>query len=117
ARDLAPDPVEDLFRAQLRAARGAEEAFLALPPAARPPVPALDLQREARPAIGAISDAIVERASDLAAEPEQLAAVDPAHFAETPAAPPAPLAARLAIGGAVKKLRRDDSTGAPVRRR
>jgi cyclohexadienyl dehydratase len=104
ARDLTPESVEALFRAQLTAARAAEEAFLATPRAARPPVPTLDLQREARPALAAISDVIVERAGDLVAEPDHLARVDAARLAEALDGTLTPHAARLAIARAVVTL-------------
>src|SRR5262249_37780368 len=80
ARDLTPESVEAVFRAQLAAARAVQEAYLAQAPAERPAVPTLDLQRDARPALAAISDAIVERAGDLAEDPAHLAGLDAKHL-------------------------------------
>ncbi len=102
---LAPETAEALFGAQIEAARAIEHATLALPPAARPPAPPLDLEGEARPALAALSAAIVARAAAVATEPAALAAENPARLAEQldPLLAPAP--ARRAIAEAVVGLR------------
>jgi cyclohexadienyl dehydratase len=102
---LAPEAAVALFAAQIEAARAVEHAALDLPPAARPPEPPLDLEREARPALAAVSAAIVARAAAVAAEPAALAAESPTQLAERldPLLAPAP--ARRAIAEAIVGLR------------
>ncbi|HLK12427.1 MAG TPA: transporter substrate-binding domain-containing protein [Candidatus Binatia bacterium] len=103
---LAPDAADALFAAQIAAARAVERAVLALPPGERPPVPPLDLAREARPALAAVSETIVARAAAVAADPAALAAESPARLAQRldPVLTPAP--ARRAIAEAIVGLRR-----------
>jgi len=115
ACDLTPESVEALFRAQLTAARAAEDSFLATTRAQRPAVPALDLQGDARPAIAAISDTIVERAGDLAADSDQLAGLDRTRLAELLDVTLAPLSARLAIATAVTHLQRTAPVQVPIK--
>src|SRR5262249_42633209 len=97
ARDLTPESVEARFPAPRAAARAVQEAYLAQAPADRPAVPTLDLQREARPALTAISDAVVERAGDLAEEPDHLAGLDARGLAEMFDGGVVPPALRLGI--------------------
>jgi chorismate mutase len=106
AHGLAPDTVEALFRAQIVAARGIEKTVLAVPPARRPPIPTLDLDREARPALAAHSERIVAYAAQAAEDPEALARTDPQRVADALDGTQAPEADRLAIGRAVVALRR-----------
>jgi cyclohexadienyl dehydratase len=102
-RELPADAVERLFRAQLDAARSVQRAFLDTPPDHRPPVPTLDLERQARPALARISAAIVDRAAELASDrarapldPHQLAAsLDPSLVLAD---------ARVAIAGALVRV-------------
>jgi len=106
ARDLTPESVEALFRAQLAAARAVQEAYLAQAPADRPAVPTLDLQREARPALTAISDAVVERAGDLAEEPDHLGGLDAQGLAEMFDGGLVPPALRLGIARTIPRVQR-----------
>ena len=110
ARDLTPESIEALFRAQLAAARAVQDAYLAQVPAERPAVPTLDLQRDARPALAAISDAIVERAGDLAEDPDHLAGLDAKHLAEMFDGGLVPPAFRLGIARTIPHVQR---AGAP----
>lgn len=103
---LDPDPAVAFFRAQIAAAGAVQRAFLALPPAARPPVDPLDLVHQARPAIASLSHEILARAADVAGDPQALAAVDPADIAGALDASLVPAAHRDAIAAAVKDLRR-----------
>jgi len=61
---LAPEPIEALFRELIRAARDLQQRFLRAPW----PVDALDLEREARPALAGVSHEIVLRAAAVATE-------------------------------------------------
>ena len=89
-----------------QAARGIEKTVLAVPPARRPPITALDLDREARPALAALSERIVAYAAQAAGDPEVLARTDPRRVADALDGTQAPEADRLAIGRAVVALRR-----------
>jgi len=106
ARDLSPESVEALFRAQLAAARAIQETYLAQAPGERPAVPTLDLQHEARPALAAISDAIVERAGDLAEDPGHLTSIDPRRLAEMFDGGLVPPALRLGIARTIPHVQR-----------
>ena len=93
---LDPSTVEALFRALLAAARAIQRTYLASPW----PVDPLDLEREARPAVARVSELVIVRAADLAADPAARGNLDPARVAEgldalTPAAD------RLAIARAL----------------
>lgn len=105
-RGVDPDGVERLFRAQIVAALEVERAFLAMPRDRREPVETLDLERQARPALGRVSTVIVERAADLAAHPELLAAQDAARLAGRLDPLRASDAARLEVARAVVALAR-----------
>jgi cyclohexadienyl dehydratase len=107
AADLGVDPdgVERLFRAQIAAARQVQREFLAAPAPRRPPVETLDLARDARPALARISDAIVDRAADLAREPATLARLDPGRLAEALDTGLVTAPARREIAGALIALR------------
>ncbi|HUE30203.1 MAG TPA: transporter substrate-binding domain-containing protein [Verrucomicrobiae bacterium] len=100
-RGLDPAAVEALFRAQIEAARHLENEFLAHPEE----VDALDLEREARPALARISALIVDRAADLAADPGALAALDPARVAEMLDGSLAPAPSRRTIASAIAHLK------------
>ena len=63
---LAPDRVEALFAAMLRAARHVQDAYRSTPTSERPVVEAMDLEQDARPTLAGISHAIVARAADVA---------------------------------------------------
>ena len=94
-----------------------EQEFLAHPE----DVDALDLEREARPALARISELIVDRAADLAADPGALAALDPARVAEAFDASLTPATHRRAIAGAIAHLKatplgRRDKTGSSAGR-
>jgi cyclohexadienyl dehydratase len=106
---LDPAGVERLFRALIAAGRAVQTGFLATPRAARPPVPGVDLEREARPALAAISAGIVARAADLARPPGSLARADPETLAARLDATLTPAARRLAIARAVVALGRADA--------
>ena len=106
ARDLTPESVEALFRAQLAAARAVQEAYFAQGDAEHPPAPTLDLQREARPALAAISDVIVDRAGDLAEDPAHLAGLDAQRLADAFDGALVPPALRLGIARAIPHLQR-----------
>jgi len=101
-RGLDPAAIEALFRAQIEAARALEREFLAHPEE----VDGLDLEREARPALARISEQIVARAADLAADPAALASLDPGRVAEALDASLTPAPHRLAIARAIARLRR-----------
>src|SRR5262249_31428663 len=105
-RDLTPESVEALFRAQLAAARAVQESYLSEPPPDRPAVPTLDLQRESRPTLAAISDTIVERAADLAEDPDHLASLDPRRVAEMLDGGLVPPTLRLAIARTIPHVER-----------
>jgi cyclohexadienyl dehydratase len=100
-RGLDPGGVETLFRAQIDAARVVQTEFLAHPWEIDP----LDLERDARPALGRISEVIVARAADLAGDPKALAALDTKHVAESLDGSLAPPSQRLAIASAIGRLR------------
>ncbi len=99
------ETVAQLFLVQVEVARDTQRAFLDTPPAERPPVAALDLQGEARPALAAISEAIVARAADVACEPSALALVDRSRAAAALDPGLAPPSARRALAEAVLSLR------------
>src|SRR5689334_12680699 len=61
-----PERIAVLFDAMMRAARHVQDAFRATPVDDRPPVEAMDLAEEARPALGRLSGTIVDRAADVA---------------------------------------------------
>jgi cyclohexadienyl dehydratase len=108
-RGLEPGPVIELFRAQLAEAREVQYRHLALPIDRRPPVDALDLEREARPALGRISDAIVGRLADLAGDPGRLAQLDPRRVAAALDPSLAAEPARLTLGRLLREVRRAPS--------
>jgi cyclohexadienyl dehydratase len=62
---VSPDAIAALFEAMFVAARHAQDAYRVLPAGARPPVEAMDLDTQARPALASISATIVARAADL----------------------------------------------------
>src|SRR2546422_8032813 len=105
-RGLDPTTVEALFRAQIAAARAVEHEFLAHPEEGD----ALDLEREARPALARISELIVDRAADLAADPGALAALDPGRVAEALDGSLTPVTQRRAIASAIALLRASSVT-------
>src|SRR5213083_997845 len=107
-RGLSPAGVEALFRAQIEAARAVEHEFLAHPEEGD----ALDLEREARPALARISELIVARAADLTADPGALASLNPERVAESLDGSLAPAPHRRAIASAIKHL-----TASPITRR
>src|SRR2546422_266200 len=107
-RGLSPAAVEALFRAQIEAARDLEKEFLAHPEE----VDTLDLEREARPPLARISELIVARAADLAADPGPLAALDPGRVAETLDGSLTRAMHRRAIASAIAHL-----TASPITRR
>src|SRR5207237_10209463 len=85
----------------LTAAAGAvEHEFLAHPEEGD----ALDLEREARPALARISELIVARAADLTADPGALASLDPERVAESLDGSLAPAPHRRAIASAIRHL-------------
>src|SRR5213083_2324039 len=107
-RGLDPTTVEALFRAQIAAARAVEHEFLAHPEEGD----ALDLEREARPALARISELIVARAADLTADPGALASLNPERVAESLDGSLAPAPHRRAIASAIRRL-----TASPITRR
>jgi cyclohexadienyl dehydratase len=101
---LDPAAVEALMRAQLAAARTIQEEFLAAPVSDRPPVPVLDLDRDARPALARLSEEILARAAVAAASGPALAGVDPAVLAGMLDPVLTPARSRHAIADAVAGL-------------
>jgi cyclohexadienyl dehydratase len=103
--------IETLFRAQMAAARAVQRRARTTRPRPHEPLEALDLARDLRPALAALSTTIVARAADVAADPARLGAVAAG-----------PLVARLdaavsatdraAIARAVLALRRASGVGA-----
>ena len=61
---LDAERIDALFVALIRAARDVQDAVRRTRPAARPPIDALELESEARPALERISTRIVQRAAD-----------------------------------------------------
>jgi cyclohexadienyl dehydratase len=106
ARGLDPTAVDALVRAQLAAARAAQQEFLATPRDRRPAVEALDLVREARPTLATLMDGIVARAADVARAPKALAGLDPGLLAAAFDPLVAPRAERIGIARAIVALRR-----------
>jgi len=102
---LDADSTEALFRAAIAAARAVESAWLATPRDRRPPVAALDLARDARPALARLTNAIVARAADVAREPAALAAADAGRIAAAVDEPLCPASARRALADAIRGLR------------
>jgi len=102
AHGLAQDPVAMLFGAIIAAARDIQHRFLARPW----PVDALDLERDARPAIARLSDEIVARAGDLLEAGGLPSGIDPDAIASTLDPSWATPADRLAIARAILGLRR-----------
>src|SRR5262249_11535344 len=80
-RGADPERIVALFRAQLAAARAIQEASLATPAAARPAVPAVDLET-VRPALARLSDTIVDRAADVAADAPTMGPIKASAVAE-----------------------------------
>ncbi|HYY06417.1 MAG TPA: transporter substrate-binding domain-containing protein [Candidatus Limnocylindria bacterium] len=116
-RGLDPAAVEALFRAQIDAARALEQDWLAHPWE----VDALDLEQAARPALARISELIVDRVADLAADRGAPAAPDPARVAEALDGSLASAPRRRAIAEAIAHLRasplsRREKTGVCQRR-
>ncbi len=113
ALGLDPNATDAFFRAQIAAARAVQRAYLAMPRDARPRVDPLDLAWQARPAIAALSEQIVARAADVAADPAALARVAPETIADALDASLVPAAQRTAIAAGVKGLRatRDPVSG------
>jgi cyclohexadienyl dehydratase len=100
-----PLPAADaLFAAQMSAARDIQNTLRETPPAERGSVEVMDLDTEARPALGRISDQILERAADLVhAQPP--APAPPAEMLASTLDPSfAPAADRLAIAQAIAAL-------------
>jgi chorismate mutase-like protein len=104
---LAPESVAPLFDELIDAARTIQHAYLALPPDQRPPVEAVDLARDLRPALSSLSDAIVALAADVASDHRALAGLDVRRVAERLDAP-LPLAMRTRIVQALLRLRRPE---------
>ena len=104
-RGMAPAGIVSLFVPQLSAAREVQRSFLALPAGERPEAETLDLEQDLRPALSALSAAIVDRAADLTADPAALAGMDPNTLAERLDASLVPPGARLAIAQAITALR------------
>lgn len=102
---VEPDGIEQLFRTQLAAARAVQRQFLAAPAALRPPVERMDLVRDLRPVLARVSDAIVERAADVAREPATLAALDTKRLANALDSDLAPAPARREIAAALRGLK------------
>jgi cyclohexadienyl dehydratase len=109
ARGLAPAAAAALFRAQLMAAREVQHGYLSLPVARRPEVGAFALERDLRPALAAISSAIVARAADVSADPTALAHEDAATLAARLDASLASATIRQAIGREIAALRPPDA--------
>lgn len=104
-RGLAPAAAAALFRAQLMAAREVQHGYLSLPVARRPEVGAFDLERDLRPALAAISSAIVARAADVSADPTALGREDADTLAGRLDGSLASASIRQAIGRAIAALR------------
>lgn len=102
---LDPASAQVLFAAQIAAGRAVQRAYLALPPTRRPPVVSLDLERDARPALGALTDQIVARAAALVKDKNGLAGVGPDDVAEALDPSLTPAFERGEIGEAVVGLR------------
>lgn len=101
---MDPDRVGALFDVLVRAARHAQDAFRATPEADRPPVEAMDLEQEARPALARLSGTIIDRAADIAHG--RVGAVRPTAAVVADALDPSLATAddRLAIANAVLAL-------------
>ena len=112
-RGLDAASLEAFVRAQLAAARAAQREFLAIPRDKRPPVQALDLAREARPALASLMETIVARAADVANAPKALNGLNTGLLsgAFDPLVTPRP--ELLALARAIKGLRRANA-GAPT---
>jgi len=106
ADGLAPGSVDFFFQAQIDAARAVQQAYLDTPKDARPPVDTLDLNGQLRPALAVVSDAIVDQAAVVAADPVALGQIDPGGLAARLDPSVATAADRKAIGGAIVGLRR-----------
>jgi cyclohexadienyl dehydratase len=100
----SPDAIAALFDAMMAAAKHAQDAYRALPANARPPVESMDLDTQARPALGGISATIVDRAADLSRD--EVGPVRPTAAVLADALDPslASRADRLAIATAVVAL-------------
>jgi chorismate mutase-like protein len=100
----SPDAIAALFEAMMSAAKHAQDAYRALPANARPPVESMDLDTQARPALGGISATIVDRAADLSRD--EVGPVRPTAAVLADALDPslASRADRLAIATAVVAL-------------
>jgi cyclohexadienyl dehydratase len=101
---LDPAGAEALMRAQIAAGRTIQEGFLATPAAERPPVPPLDLDRDARPALARLSEEILVRAAAVVQSGPALAGVDPAVLAAMLDPVVTPERSRHAIADAVAGL-------------
>ncbi|MFN8545003.1 MAG: transporter substrate-binding domain-containing protein [Candidatus Binatia bacterium] len=105
AHHLAPEPVVEFFRAQMAAARMIERSFLATSQERRSLVEPLDLTRDIRPALAAVSEAIVTRAAAVAGDREAFAKVDATALSERFDPFLTPLADRRAIARGILALR------------
>ena len=117
-RGLEQASVEALVRAQLAAARAAQQQFLALPRDQRPPVQQLDLVREARPALSSLMETIIARAADVATAPKALSGLDAGLLAQAFDPLVAPRGERIALARAIIGLRRSgahEPDGDPAR--
>ena len=100
----SPDAIAALFDAMITAARHAQDAYRALPDGARPPVESMDLDTQARPALGGISATIVDRAADVSRDTIGPVRPTPAVLADALDPSLATAADRLAIATAVVAL-------------
>ena len=99
-----PERVGALFNALIAAARHVQDDFRATPAAERPVVETMDLEQEARPALGRISTTIVARAADVAHGRLDGPRPTPAVLADALDASLASAEDRLAIATAVASL-------------
>jgi cyclohexadienyl dehydratase len=108
-RQLAVAPLEAFFQTQFATARRVQATFLATPRSLRPSVETVDLARDARPALAAISAMIVARAAEVARDARALAAVDAVVLAQDLDVTLTTEAERLALARAIIALRRQGS--------
>jgi hypothetical protein len=88
----------------MRASRHAQDAYRALPDGVRPPVESMDLDTQARPALGGISATIVDRAADVSRDTIGQVRPTPAVLADSLDPSLATAADRRAIATAVVAL-------------
>jgi cyclohexadienyl dehydratase len=99
-----PERVAALFDAMIRAARHIQDAYRTTPENDRPPVEAMNLEQEARPALARLSGTIVDRAADLSRDPVGPVRPTPAVLADALDPSLASADDRLAIASAVVAL-------------